>query len=262
MEKLKPIHFLILIGVLMVNSSFHKPVRDFNDGQIKRLVIDAGHGGKDPGALGKSSKEKEVTLAIATELKDILNEHAPDIEVVLTRDDDTFVELHNRAKHVSENEADFFISIHCNSSRNKSAYGAETYVLGNHRAEDNMEVVMRENSVILEEDNHEEIYDGFDPHSDASYIFFNYLADVHLEQSDKMARLVQDQFTNRVGRKDRGVKQAGYLVLWKASKPAILIATGFISNAEEEKFLKSDQGVTYMASAIFRAVRDFNKSME
>lgn len=261
MEKLKPVPVWILLGVLLISSSFHRPQLDFNDGQIRRLVIDAGHGGKDPGALGTKSKEKEVTLGIAQELKRILNEHAPEIEVVMTRDSDKFIELHERADHVADHNADFFISIHCNSNRNKSAYGSETYVLGTHRAEDNMEVVMRENSVILQEDNHEEEYDGFDPKSDASYIFFNYLADVHLEQSDKLASLVQDQFATRVGRKNRGVKQAGYLVLWKASKPAILIETGFISNKDEEKFLTSEQGKVYMASAIYRAIRDYNQAL-
>ena len=255
-------HLMLLLGSYFLISSFHTPVKDFADGKIKKLVIDAGHGGKDPGAIGSKSREKEITLGIATELKRILNENAPDIEVVMTRDDDEFIELHNRAQQVADHNADFFISIHCNSSQNKSACGSETYVLGSHRAEDNMEVVMRENAVILEEDNHEEIYEGFDPTSDASYIFFNYLADVHLEKSDKLARLVQDQFSERVGRKDRGVKQAGYLVLWKASKPAILIETGFISNREEENFIRSEKGQVYLASAIFRAVRDFNASME
>lgn len=261
MEKLKPITLWILLGVLIISSSFHSPAKKFNDGQIKRLVIDAGHGGKDPGALGSKSKEKEVTLSIAQELKRVLNENAPEIEVVMTRDSDKFIELHKRADHVAEHNADFFISIHCNANNNKSAYGSETYVLGTHRAEDNMEVVMRENSVILQEEDHEEVYDGFDPKSDASYIFFNYLADVHLENSDKLAGMVQNQFESRVGRKNRGVKQAGYLVLWKASKPAILIETGFISNKDEEKFLTSDQGRVYLASAIYRAIRDYNHTL-
>ena len=262
MEKLRPVHITLLLAILLISSSFHRPPVDLGDGKIKRLVIDAGHGGHDPGALGSKAKEKEVTLAIAKKLKETLNKHTPDVEVVLTRDNDKFIELHNRAKYVSDNKADFFISIHCNSSRNKNAQGSETYVLGTHKAEDNMEVVMRENSVILKEDNYQEVYDGFDPNSDASYIFFNYLANVHLEQSDKMARLVQDQFQDRVGRINRGVKQAGFMVLWKASKPSILIETGFISNPEEEKFLKSEQGQDYLASAIFRSIRDYNAAME
>ncbi len=262
MEKLKPVHIVLLLAILFVSSSFHRPPANLGDGKIKRLVIDAGHGGHDPGALGKSAKEKNVTLAIAKKLKATLNKHIPDIEVVLTREDDKFIELHNRAKYVADKKADFFISIHCNASKDKKAQGSETYVLGTHRAEDNMEVVMRENSVILKEDNYQEVYDGFDPNSDASYIFFNYLAYVHLEQSNKMANMIQEQFQNRVGRINRGVKQAGFMVLWKASKPSILIETGFISNLEEEKFLKSEQGQDYLASAIFRSIRDYNQDME
>jgi N-acetylmuramoyl-L-alanine amidase len=229
-----------------------------NDGKIRSIVIDAGHGGKDPGALGLFSKEKDITLAIATELQKTLHEHLPELRVTMTRDDDTFVELANRAKDVSKNEADFFISIHCNSSPNRDACGAETYVLGTQKADANMDVVMRENSVIMMEDNYEETYEGFDPNSVPAYIFFQYITNVHLEMSNRMALKVQEQFSTRVGRKDRGVKQAGYLVLWRASKPAILIEAGFISHKEEEIFLNSENGQSYMASAIYRAVRDFN----
>ncbi|MFN8395546.1 MAG: N-acetylmuramoyl-L-alanine amidase [Bacteroidia bacterium] len=258
MKKLRGYHLgLLLVAGLMV-SSFHTPTRPLNDGKIRTLVIDAGHGGKDPGALGLVSKEKEHTLAIATELKKVLNEKLPDLKVVMTRSDDTFIELANRAKEVANAEADFFISIHCNSNPNKEACGAETYVLGTHKAEANMDVVMRENSVIMMEDNFEEVYEGFDPNSVPAYIFFKYVTNVHLEMSNKMALKVQEQFATRVGRKDRGVKQAGYLVLWRASKPAILIETGFISNKEEELFLNSENGRGYMASAIYRAVRDYN----
>ncbi|MEM0998363.1 MAG: N-acetylmuramoyl-L-alanine amidase [Bacteroidota bacterium] len=242
-------------------SSFHHPTLPFNDGQIRTIVIDAGHGGKDPGALGSKVKEKEVTLAIALKLKKILNENMPQVKVKMTRDDDTFVELHNRAKEVSNHEADFFVSIHCNANRNKKAHGSETYVLGAHKSDANMDVVMRENGVILMEDNHEEIYEGFDPNSVPAYIFFQYLTNVHLEQSWKLASKVQSQFKDRVGRIDRGVKQAGYLVLWRASKPAILIETGFISNDQEQAFLTSENGQTYMASAIYRAIKDYNFEM-
>jgi N-acetylmuramoyl-L-alanine amidase len=258
MKKLRLFHWVMLVSAGWVVSSFHTPTRPMNDGKIRTIVIDAGHGGKDPGALGINSQEKDITLAIATELKKILNEKLPEIKVVMTREDDTFIELANRAKEVSKNEADFFISIHCNSNNNKEAFGSETYVLGTHKTEANMDVVMRENSVIMMEDNYEEVYEGFDPNSVPAYIFFQYVTNVHLEMSNRMAMKVQDQFATRVGRKDRGVKQAGYLVLWRASKPAILIETGFISNKDEEIFLNSENGKSYMASAIFRAVRDYN----
>ena len=258
MKKVRWTYLLTLLVCGMVASSFHEPVRPFNDGKIHNLVIDAGHGGKDPGALGTVAKEKNITLAIALELQRIIKENAPEIKVHMTRDDDTFIELHKRAATVAEHKADFFISIHCNANDNKSAYGAETYILGTHKSEANMDVVMRENSVILQEKDHEVVYEGFDPNSNAAYIFFQYITNVHMEESAKLATKVQAQFTERVGRKDRGVKQAGYLVLWRASKPAILIETGFISNAEEEKFLNSDNGKTYLASAIYRAIKEYN----
>lgn len=258
MKKLKWSILVLLPSLGFLASSFHDPARPFNDGKIRTIVIDAGHGGKDPGALGLVAQEKGITLAIATELKKTLKENMPDMKIVMTRDDDTFIELANRAKTVSDHEADFFVSIHCNSNKNREAYGAETYILGTHRSEDNMDVVMRENSVIMMEENFEEVYEGFDPNSVPAYIFFQYITNVHLEMSYKMATKVQEQFATRVGRKDRGVKQAGYLVLWRASKPAILIETGFISNKDEEIFLNSDNGRSYMASAIYRAVRDYN----
>jgi N-acetylmuramoyl-L-alanine amidase len=258
MKKLKRFHWLLLVLAGLVVSSFHTPTRPLNDGKIRTIVIDAGHGGKDPGALGLVAQEKNITLAIATELKKTLNEKLPDVKVVMTREDDTFIELANRAGEVSKNEADFFISIHCNSNKNKEAFGSETYVLGTHKSEANMDVVMRENAVIMMEDNFEEVYEGFNPNSVPAYIFFQYVTNVHLEMSNKMALKVQEQFASRVGRKDRGVKQAGYLVLWRASKPAILIETGFISNKDEEIFLNSENGKSYMASAIYRAVRDYN----
>lgn len=261
MKHLKLSYIAMLIIAGLAASSFHHPTMPFNDGKIRSIVIDAGHGGKDPGAIGSKSKEKNVTLAIALELERIINEKMPDVKVIMTRDDDTFVELHNRAKEVSKTEADFFVSIHCNANKNKSAHGSETYVLGAHKADANLDVVMRENGVILMEDNYEEVYEGFDPNSIPAYIFFQYLTNVHLEQSWKMASKVQKQFADRVGRVDRGVKQAGYLVLWRASKPSILIETGFISNKDEEAFLTSKNGQTYMASAIYRAIKEYNAEM-
>jgi N-acetylmuramoyl-L-alanine amidase len=260
--KQKKLTVIITLLVLVWSvTSFHHPARPFNDGQIRTIVIDAGHGGKDPGALGTKSKEKNVTLAIALKLKKLINENIPGMKVILTRDDDTFIELHNRAKEVANNEADFFVSIHCNANNNKAAHGSETYVLGAHKADANLDVVMRENGVILMEDNYQEVYEGFDPNSIPAYIFFQYLTDVHLEQSWKLASKVQHQFHERVGRVDRGVKQAGYLVLWRASKPSILIETGFISNVEEEEFLTSENGQTYLASAIYRSIKEYNAEM-
>ncbi|HHG85567.1 MAG TPA: N-acetylmuramoyl-L-alanine amidase [Bacteroidetes bacterium] len=260
--KLKKLSYITVLFILgLVGTSFHHPATPFNDGKIRTIVIDAGHGGKDPGAIGSKSKEKNITLAIALELRRIINDNMPDMKVIMTRDNDSFIELHNRAQEVAKTEADFFVSIHCNANRNKAASGSETYVLGAHKANANLDVVMRENGVILLEDNYKEVYEGFDPNSIPAYIFFQYLTNIHLEQSWKMATKVQKQFAERVGRTDRGVKQAGYLVLWRASKPSILIETGFISNKEEEAFLTSENGQTYLASAIYRAIKEYNAEM-
>lgn len=251
--------FLLVAGVTL--TSAHHPTPKLEEGKIRTIVIDAGHGGHDPGALGSKVNEEDVTLGIAKELKRILIEKIEGIKVVMTREDDTFLELHKRAEHATEHDADFFVSIHCNSSSNKSAHGAETYVLGSHMDDAHLGVVMKENSSILLEDNHEEMYDGFDPTSVSAYIFFEFLADVHLKQSVMLAKRIQTQFTERVGRRGRGVKQAGFLVLWKASRPSILIETGFISNADEEKFLRSETGQVFLASAIYRAIGEYNATI-
>lgn len=261
MKKINWILAMVVVPCWLILGSFHLPPPHLGEGKIRTLVIDAGHGGKDPGALGSSEKEKNVTLAIAQELKRILKENLPKLEVILTRDDDTFLPLHKRAKHAESHDADFFISIHCNSSRNTSASGSETYVLGMHKHDAHLDMIMDENKTILLEDDYEHQYEGFDPTSVDAFIFFQFLANVHLEQSQILAHKVQRQFKERVGRKSRGVKQAGFLVLWKASRPSILIETGFISNKDEEKFLKSKTGQTYMASAIYRAIKDYNASL-
>lgn len=262
MRKFRPVFSIALVICGLAAASFHTPAKKFADGKIKTLVLDAGHGGKDPGCHGKEAKEKDVTLSIVTKLNNILKEKNPEIKVVLTRDDDTFVELHNRAGTCSPVNADFFISVHCNANESSVPYGTETYIMGLHKTEANLDVVMRENKAILLEDDHVVKYDGFDPENVLSYIFFSNLADDYLVQSSQLASNVEKQFKDRVGRHSRGVKQAGYLVLWKAARPAILIETGFLTNAEEEKFLNSETGQDYIASAIYRSIRDYNDSME
>ncbi len=251
---------LALIGLL--TASFHTQPKPFADGKIRTLVIDAGHGGKDPGCHGKLAKEKDVTLNIAKKVRDLLKEHHPEIKVVMTRDDDTFVELDARAATCGKVNADFFVSIHCNANESATPYGTETYIMGLHKDEANFEVVKRENKVILMEDDYEVKYDGFDPESILSYIFFQNLADDYLLQSSQLAANVEKEFKTKANRHSRGVKQAGYLVLWKAARPAILIETGFLSNVEEEKFLATDEGQDLIASGIYRAIRDYNNNMD
>lgn len=238
---------------------------DNKDLKVNKIVIDAGHGGKDPGCHGKRSNEAKVSLQVALKLKDIVNEYLPDVEVVLTRDNNTFVELHDRAGIANKNDADLFISIHCNSGVS-AAYGTETYTMGLHNSTGSTgnldEVTKRENSVILLEDGHTENYAGFDPNSPQSYILMSLYQSAYNEKSIRMAQLVEGQFKERVGRRSRGVKQKGLLVLWKSYMPSVLVELGFLTNQEEEIFLNDELGQVYMASAIFRAFRDYKIEVE
>lgn len=259
MERVRKVVLLALLPCAAGWVSFHTPPPRTEDGKIHKLVIDAGHGGHDPGALGKKSKEKDVALAVAGQLRDILKEKMPDVEVVMTRDDDTFVDLYKRGEYVAENDADFFISIHCNSSENKQAHGTETYLLGLHAEDAAMKVMMKENKSILLEEDYQANYDGFDPTSPQAYIFFQYLAQVYITESTLLAEKIQKQIAAKEGRLDRGVKQAGFVVLWKSSSPSILVETGFISNEEEEKFLVSEDGQNFLATTLYKALKEYNE---
>lgn len=229
---------------------------------VNRIVIDAGHGGHDPGATIEKCKEKDIVLNVALLTGKYIEQYIDGVEVIYTRDDDTFVELQERARIANKAKADLFISIHANAAGSTRAYGAETFVLGTNRSESNLKVAQLENSVITFEENYEEKYNGFDPNSPESYIIFNMMQNAYLEQSMTLASLVQHQYTKRVGRKDREVQQAGFLVLHSTSMPSILTELGFISNANERKFLMSEEGQDFMASAIFRAVRDYKKEID
>lgn len=230
--------------------------------KVTTIVIDAGHGGHDTGAIGKNSREKDITLSIALKLRDYLNSNLPEVKVILTRKDDTFVELFRRAKIANESKADLFISIHCNSVKSPSAYGAETFVMGLHKSEANLEVAKTENEAILLEDNYVEQYDGFDPASAEGNIFFSMMQNAFLDKSLEFASLVQHEMVDNLKMFNRGVKQAGFLVLYKTAMPGVLIETGFISNAKDEKFLISEKGQNEMAEAIGNAIRDYKNKAE
>lgn len=229
---------------------------------VKKIVIDAGHGGKDPGASIGKCKEKDIVLNVSLLLGKYIEQYIEGVEVIYTRNTDVYIELNERANIANKAKADLFISIHANAAGSKSAYGAETFVLGTNRSESNLKVAQLENSVITFEENYEEKYDGFDPNSPESYIIFNFMQNAYLQQSMTLASLVQHQYTKRVGRKDREVQQAGFLVLHRTSMPSILTELGFISNAKERAFLMSEEGQDFMASAIFRAVRDYKKEID
>ncbi len=229
---------------------------------INTVVIDAGHGGRDPGASGSKTREKDVVLAIGLKVGEYLNQYLPDVKVVHTRTKDVFVPLNERAELANRVNADLFVSIHANYISNPRIAGAETFVLGLHRSKENLEVAKKENSVIVMEDNYKMTYQGFDPNSPESYIIFELMQNVYLDQSIEVASLMQDQFSSRVGRRNRGVKQAGFLVLRETAMPGILVEVGFLSNRDEERFLSSGEGQTYLASAIFRAIRDYKLKYE
>ncbi len=230
--------------------------------RVNTVVLDAGHGGHDTGALGKNSREKDIALAIVLKLRDYIHENMKDVKVILTRSDDTFVELYRRARIANENNADLFISVHCNSTKSPTVYGAETFVMGLHKSSANLAVAKAENAAILLEDDYVEKYDGFDPNSPEGNIFFNMIQNAFLDKSLAFAGKVQHQLVDNLHMFNRGVKQAGFLVLYKTAMPGVLIETGFISNSKDEKFLLSDKGQDQMAQAIFKALRDYKNQVE
>ena len=224
------------------------------------LVIDAGHGGNDAGARGKISKEKNINLSVALAFGRYVERNCPDVKVVYTRKTDVFVPLHERANIANRAKADLFVSIHTNAlPKGKVARGMETYTLGMHRAADNLDVAKRENSVILFESDYKQHYEGFDPNSSESYIMFEFLQDRNMAQSVELARLVQRRTCAETGRADKGVKQAGFLVLRETSMPSCLIELGFITTADEERYLNTSSGVDAMARGIYKAFVDYKK---
>lgn len=239
-----------------------------NDGgayRMKTVVIDPGHGGQDPGNLGTGrykKKEKDIALDVALRVGGFIKELFPDIKVLYTRDKDVFIGLNERADVANKAEADLFLSIHCNAAKNPEAYGVETFTLGLHKNDENLQVAMKENQAIFLEDDYETKYEGFDPTSPESIIALTIMQSAFLEQSLKISSYIQRQFKEKVGRKDRGVKQAGFLVLRRTTMPSILIELGFLTNKAEEDFLNTENGRLIMASAIFKGFKDYKERVE
>ncbi len=231
-------------------------------GKVKKVVIDAGHGGKKPGAVGKKSKEKDITLAIALKLGKLIEDNCKDVDVIYTRTTDVDVDLFERAHIANRNKADLFISIHVNSaSPRPEPVGTETYVMGLSQSLANLEVAKKENADILLEDNYEINYQGFDPYSPESHIMFALYQNAFIDKSLDFAAKVQKQFGEKIKTQNRGVKQAGFLVLYKTAMPSVLIEVGFLSNPNEEAYLSSAQGQGDIALSIFNAFREY-KSIE
>ena len=227
------------------------------------LVIDAGHGGTDAGAVGAITKEKHINLNVALAFGRLVERNCPDVRVIYTRKTDVFVPLHTRADIANRNKADLFISIHTNAlPKGRISRGMETYTLGMHRAADNLDVAKRENSVILIETDYKERYQGFDPRSAESYIMFEFMQDRNMAQSVDLAKYVQRRTCASAGRQNKGVKQAGFLVLRETSMPSCLIELGFISTPDEEQYLHSASGVEQLGRGIFQAFVDYRNQYD
>lgn len=252
----------VVIGLLLLTAiciaAFTKPLKDSK--KTFTVVLDAGHGGKDPGNLGTGrhkKTEKDVSLDVVLQLGKLIETEFPEVEIVYTRKTDVFPTLNERVQIANKSKADLFISVHCNANNNKEAFGSETFVMGLHKSEESLQNAMRENASIYLEDDYEKTYSGFDPKNPDTYIALSLRENVFLDHSLLLAKNVQDQFRVKVGRKDRGVKQAGYYVISFTNMPSILVELGFLTNANEEDFLHSTEGKGNMAQALFKAFKEF-----
>ena len=272
MSKLIKLYYIILTNAiwvfLFVIMSCMSPLLEAQvtaDNKLQTIVIDPGHGGKDPGTMGTkrySVYEKHVALSVALKLGKYISEAFPDIRVVYTRKEDVFLELNERTDLANDLDADLFISIHCDGFTNSDASGASVFVMGMSKLKANLDVAMRENSAIYMEDNYKQKYGEFDPKTPESYIVFSLMQNTYLEQSLQFAEEVEREFATKANRKSRGVKQAPFYVISRTKMPSVLIECGFLTNPQEEDFLHSLNGQDYLASAIFRAFRSYKEDVE
>lgn len=245
---------LCAIGQFFLPSPLQAEERNFT------VVIDPGHGGRDPGAVGRRGKEKNINLNVALKLGRLIQNNCKDVHLVYTRQKDVFVSLARRAQIANNAKADLFISIHTNSvAKGRKVRGTETYTLGLHRTDDNLEVAKKENSVILIESDYEQRYAGFNPNSSESYIIFEFLQDKNMEKSVDFATLIQRQFKTTAKRIDKGVHQAGFLVLRETTMPGVLVELGYISTPDEENYLLSEAGTNALAKSIYQAFLSYKK---
>lgn len=247
----------LLLAITLLNLSSITPPKAT---KIDVIMIDPGHGGRDPGTMGKNLKEKDVALKISLKLGQYIEKNMPDVKVLYTRKDDKYVDLGDRPMMANEKKADLFICIHANAVAGTNAYGTETYVIGSHRTEAQLEVAQRENAVMLLDENKER-YEGFDPNSPESYILFSLTQSSYQESSLNFAQKIEAQF-KKASRYSRGVRQAGFWVLWKSAMPSVLIETGFLTNAKEEAYLGSAKGQDEIALAIYKAFKEYKTQIE
>ena len=253
----------LLVLLLVAGLPAAKSVRVVSG--LKTIVIDAGHGGVDPGCNGANEiTEKQVTLGVALKLGKFLADSLPSVKVIYTRTTDKSLKLWERPYLANKNAADLFISIHCNANNNTGAAGSETYFMGLHKSEGNLEVAKRENSAITYEADYQsnERYGGFDPNSPEGHIIFSLVQNAFMKQSLKLATKIESETGKISSIKSRGVKQAGFLVLWQTSMPSVLVETGFLTNSGDRKALKTDEGQKKIAQGIFRAIKEYKSSLE
>jgi len=254
--------FLTFLLVILCFSTTNAQVKKSDVFKVKTLVIDAGHGGHDPGCLGSSVQEKAVCLAVALKLGRLVESYFTDVKVIYTRDTDVFVKLMDRAEIANKNKANLFISIHANSAQNKSAFGTETFVMGTKYTDRNLELTKRENSVILLEEDYEKNYEGYDPNSPMANILMGLYQQEYLASSINFASKIEHQFLSRNKRKSRGVRQRVLLVMYRTTMPSVLVETGFLTNKGEHDLLRKELGQAQTAAAIFRAFLEYKREME
>lgn len=252
----------VLFLFIFIGFCSHAKSTKKDNSKISVVVIDPGHGGKDYGASIGSAHEKDIVLDIALKLGSIISQNYSDIKVVYTRSSDVFIPLHKRAEIANKSEADLFLSIHVNAVETKSVQGTETFVLGLHRNDDNLEVAKKENAVILLEDDYSTTYEGFDPNLPESYIMFETMQEEYQGQSVLLASNIQDEFRTYAKRMDRSVKMAGFLVLRRTTMPSVLIETGFLSHTKERSYLLSSAGKNALATSIYRAFTAYKNQIE
>lgn len=255
---------LVFVCMILFLPGFES-FKDINDGAIRTVVIDPGHGGHDTGNRGtgrKPKKEKDIALEVSLLVGKYIRENLPDVKVIYTRDRDVFVPLYERTNIANRAKADLFISIHCDAYTSPAAFGSTTFVMGTTHSDENMRVAIQENSVIFLEEDYKVRYEGFDPTKPETYIALTLYQNAHLNQSIEFGQMVQDQFRDRAKRKDRGVRQQPLYVTSRTSMPAVLIELGFLTNPAEEEFLNSKDGQEIMASAVYRAVKEYKNTVE
>lgn len=253
--------YIIILGIIILFPKFSY-TQNNGKSNLTTVVIDPGHGGKDPGAVGSQTKEKELVLKLGLKLGKYIEDEIDDVKVIYTRKTDTLIPLFKRAEIANKNKADLFISLHFNANRKAHANGTETYAMGLHKTEGNLEVAKKENAAIYYEEDYSEKYEGFDPKSAESYIIFSLMQNTHLEQSLNFASFVQEEFKNQTTLKNRGVKQAGFLVLWKTTMPSVLVEAGFLSNPKEEAYLQKEEVLDNLAYSIFKAFKAYKKRID